>query len=69
MISERILGISHKDTVFRYMYAGASYADTNQVGQFLKVFFYFNKRGSGNHYNVGAVSSHFDSKNKGLLVK
>ena len=30
-MSERILGITHKDTVFRYMYAGASYADTNQV--------------------------------------
>ena len=30
-MTERILGMSHKDTVFRYMYAGASYADTNQV--------------------------------------
>ena len=31
LMTERILGMSHKDTVFRYMYAGASYADTNQV--------------------------------------
>ncbi len=31
LVSERILGMSHKDTVFRYMYAGASYADASQV--------------------------------------
>jgi len=36
-MSERILGIAHKDTVFRYMYAGASYADTNQVRILLNI--------------------------------
>ena len=30
LISERILGPTHKDTVFRFMYAGASHADTNE---------------------------------------
>lgn len=28
LISERVLGISHKDTLFRLMYRGASYADS-----------------------------------------
>jgi len=28
MICERILGVSHKDTIFRLMYRGASYADS-----------------------------------------
>ena len=30
LISERILGTTHKDTVFRFMYAGAAHADTNE---------------------------------------
>ena len=30
LISERILGATHKDTVFRFMYAGAAHADTNE---------------------------------------
>ena len=29
LISERILGSGHKDTIFRYMYAGAAHADAN----------------------------------------
>ncbi len=27
LVTERILGSGHKDTIFRYMYAGASHAD------------------------------------------
>ncbi len=30
LISERILGAGHKDTIFRYMYAGASHADASE---------------------------------------
>jgi len=33
LITERVLGSSHKDTIFRYMYAGASFADANQYGR------------------------------------
>ena len=30
LVSERVLGSAHKDTVFRYMYAGAAFADANE---------------------------------------
>ncbi len=30
LITERILGSGHKDTIFRYMYAGAAFADANE---------------------------------------
>lgn len=30
LITERILGSGHKDTIFRYMYAGAAFADGNE---------------------------------------
>ena len=30
LITERVLGIEHKDTIFRYMYAGAAHADSNE---------------------------------------
>eukprot|EP00095_Tigriopus_kingsejongensis_P006985 snap_masked-scaffold430_size173499-processed-gene-0.1 protein:Tk06985 transcript:snap_masked-scaffold430_size173499-processed-gene-0.1-mRNA-1 annotation:"hypothetical protein TcasGA2_TC010662" len=30
LMSERILGSTHKDTIFRYMYAGAAHADANE---------------------------------------
>ncbi|TRY78259.1 hypothetical protein TCAL_11693 [Tigriopus californicus] len=30
LITERVLGACHKDTIFRYMYAGASHADSNE---------------------------------------
>ena len=29
LITERVLGQGHKDTIFRYMYAGAAHADSN----------------------------------------
>ena len=30
LITERVLGKGHKDTIFRYMYAGATHADSNE---------------------------------------
>jgi len=30
LISERVLGSAHKDTIFRFMYAGAAHADSSQ---------------------------------------
>ena len=30
LMTERILGAGHKDTIFRYMYAGAAHADANE---------------------------------------
>ena len=32
LITERVLGSGHKDTIFRYMYAGAAHADSNEYG-------------------------------------
>ena len=32
LITERVLGAGHKDTIFRYMYAGAAHADSNEYG-------------------------------------
>jgi hypothetical protein len=40
LITERTLGVSHKDTIFRFMYAGAAYADTHEYGPCVKLWNY-----------------------------
>ncbi len=39
LMTERILGAAHKDTIFRYMYAGAAHADANQYKVNGNIFF------------------------------
>ena len=39
-ITERVLGSLHKDTIFRYMYAGAAHADTNEYKQCILLWNY-----------------------------
>ncbi|XP_071746919.1 protein fem-1 homolog A-A-like [Lepeophtheirus salmonis] len=39
-MSERILGEDHKDTIFRYMYCGASHADVNQYNECVHLWNY-----------------------------
>lgn len=38
LITERILGLDHKDTIFRYMYAGAAHADTHEYQQCVRLW-------------------------------
>ena len=40
LISERILGSGHKDTIFRYMYAGAAHADANDYKPCVRLWNY-----------------------------
>nr|XP_040574657.1 protein fem-1 homolog C-like [Lepeophtheirus salmonis] len=40
IMSERILGEDHKDTIFRYMYCGASHADVNQYNECVHLWNY-----------------------------
>ncbi|XP_023322386.1 protein fem-1 homolog C isoform X2 [Eurytemora carolleeae] len=40
LITERILGSHHKDTIFRYMYAGAGYADSSQFNSCIGLWNY-----------------------------
>merc|ERR1719433_261219 len=40
LITERVLGAGHKDTIFRYMYAGAAHADSNEYGYCVSLWNY-----------------------------
>jgi len=40
IITERVLGCLHKDTIFRYMYAGAAHADMGEYRQCIKLWNY-----------------------------
>ncbi len=40
IITERILGPGHKDTIFRFMYAGAAHADANQYAACARLWNY-----------------------------
>jgi len=40
LITERVLGSLHKDTIFRYMYAGAAHADTSEYKQCISLWNY-----------------------------
>ena len=40
LVTERVLGSLHKDTIYRYMYAGAAHADTSEYRQCIKLWNY-----------------------------
>jgi len=40
LITERVLGSLHKDTIFRFMYAGAAHADTSEYKQCITLWNY-----------------------------
>lgn len=40
LITERVLGCLHKDTIFRYMYAGAAHADMGEYRQCIQLWNY-----------------------------
>ncbi len=40
LVTERVLGPGHKDTIFRYMYAGAAHADANAYGHCVALWNY-----------------------------
>jgi len=40
VVTERVLGCLHKDTIFRYMYAGAAHADLSEYGECITLWNY-----------------------------
>ena len=40
VVTERVLGCLHKDTIFRYMYAGAAHADMSEYKECIKLWNY-----------------------------